>query len=46
MALEWDGIAVKVVDAVSSSYEKRVHKQIFFAGLVGLALIIFFKVVR
>ena len=46
MAIDWDGALIRIVDASSTSYESRLHRQIFFAGLVALALIIFYKVVR
>lgn len=46
MALDWDGVLISLVDAGADSYEKRVHRQIVFAGIVGLALILIWKVLR
>jgi hypothetical protein len=46
MAIDWNGLFVSVVDSAGDSYEKRIHRQIFFAGLVGLALILIWKGMR
>ena len=46
MAIDWNGILVKVVDMGSDSYEKRVNRQIFFAGLTALAVIVIWKVMK
>ena len=46
MALDWDGYLTRLVDMGSDSYETRVHRQILFAGLLGLALIILWKVLK
>jgi hypothetical protein len=46
MALDWDGFLIKVVDAGADSYETRLHRQIFFGGIVLLGLIIAWKVIK
>lgn len=46
MAIDWNGILVKVVNLGSDSYEKRLHRQIAFAALCFLGLIIFWKVIK
>ncbi len=44
MAVDWDGVLVSLVDSTADSYEQRVHRQILFAGLVGAALIVLWRV--
>lgn len=46
MAIDWNGVAVKIIDLGSDSYEKRLHRQILFAGVCGLVLIIAWKVMK
>lgn len=46
MALDWNGVLISLVDQGADSYETRIHRQIFFAGMVGLALIIVWKVLK
>jgi hypothetical protein len=46
MALDWNGLLVSLVDTGSESVESRVHRQIAFAGIIGLALIIIWKVLK
>lgn len=46
MALDLGKYIPQVVDLGATSYETRLHRQILFAGLVGLALIILWKVIK
>ena len=46
MAIDWNGVIVNLVDAGADSYEKRVHRQILFAGLVGFILIVVWRVTK
>ena len=46
MALDWNGVLVSIVDTGADRVEGRLHRQIAFAGIVGLALIIFWKVIK
>ena len=46
MGLDLKSLIPQVVDLGATSYETRLHRQILFAGLVGLALIIVWKVLR
>lgn len=46
MAIDWNGIAISLVDKTATNYETRVHRQILFAGLIGLILIIVWKLMR
>jgi hypothetical protein len=46
MALDWNGYVTQIVDMGSTTYETRVHRQIMFAGIVGLALILIWKVIK
>ncbi len=46
MALDWNGIAVALVDQTATSYEARIHRQILFAGLVLAGLIILWRIGR
>ena len=46
MALDWNGLLVSIVDTGADRVESRVHRQIAFAGILGLALIIIWKVLK
>lgn len=46
MAIDWNGLLVSVVDQGATSYEARLHRQILFAGVIGLILIIAWKVLK
>lgn len=46
MAFSLKELIPQVVDLGATSYETRIHRQILFAGLVGLALIIVWKVIK
>lgn len=46
MALDWNGLLVSIVDTGAETVESRLHRQIAFAGIVGLALILIWKVLK
>ena len=46
MAIDWNGLLVSVVDSGSESIEKRIHRQILFAGLIAFVLIVVWRVTK
>lgn len=46
MAIDWNGVLVSIVDDAGENYEKRVQRQILFAGLIGLGLIVAWRILK
>lgn len=46
MSIDWNGLLVSVVDQGATSYETRLHRQILFAGAVGLVLLIVWRLFK